>query len=264
MLTAYFDESYNHRTEKNPYDTLIYTAACWLSSEEHWKKFQKKWKAALNSVGVEFFHMKDYESRKGEYEHWSNLKRVGVLKRLHRLMKEHTLYGCSASVSRADYDRIITSELRPYFGKSYYGFNVKACMGQLNEWCNENGHDGPIRYVFAQLTKQGSDLNGIFEQALNDPFLRKALRINSMWEKGDMKVDVPLQSADIIAYEVNKRAVNAASVNLDEQFIRRSLQNLSLDKRFSALYFGREEIERMVFDFKRGQLRTLQTDGHIF
>lgn len=65
--------------------------------------------------------MTDYESRHGEYADWSDLKRVGVLKRLHRIIKDHTLRGITVTVNCDAYDELITGERRRTFGKKYFG-----------------------------------------------------------------------------------------------------------------------------------------------
>ncbi len=106
MLTAYFDESYNHRTEKYPNEPLVYTVGCWLSTAQKWLLFEKKWRLALKKAGVEFFHMTDFEARRGEYGFWSNSKRISVLKELHRIIDKHTIFGCSSSVNCADYNEL--------------------------------------------------------------------------------------------------------------------------------------------------------------
>jgi hypothetical protein len=157
MLAAYFDESYNHRTEKNPKDPLIYTVACCLSTVNRWKKFEKQWRLELNMAGVESFHMKDYEARQGNYRDWSNEKRVKVLKRLHEIMKESILYGCSVSLNKEDFDEKIsdTPLFAHHFGKTYYDFNVRLCVKELNEWCDRYQYTDDLLYVFSELGKQG-------------------------------------------------------------------------------------------------------------
>lgn len=42
-LCAYFDESYNQRTKKEPSVPLIYTVGGYISSVQQWKVFQKEW-----------------------------------------------------------------------------------------------------------------------------------------------------------------------------------------------------------------------------
>lgn len=254
VLTAYFDESYNHRTEKNPHDPLIYTVGCWLSTREQWKKYGKKWASVLRSAEIDSFHMTEYECREGGYKYWNEAKRKGVLRRLHRVMKEHILYGCSASVSRADYDEIITPDMWPVFGKTHYGFDAFVCIQLINAWCDEQGHEGPVHYVFADLAKQGNDLDRVFRRALSDSNIKRQLRMNGMWTKGLMRDVVQLQAADIIAYEINKRAVDDAKRG--EPYLRKSLGNLYLDKNFDAKFYGREELSVLVSKYKRGVIDT--------
>lgn len=265
MLTAYFDESWNHRTDKNQNDPLIYTVACWLSPVEQWKKFSKKWKSALRSAGIEDFHMKEYESRLGEYAEWPDLKRVGVLKRLHRIIKDHTIYGCSFSIDRTAFDELITPDWKRAFAtKSYYGFTVFACLNELSERCDQKGYDERIHHVFAHMKGQGSDLDAIFNYLLKRPRLRDALRLSGTWTKGFAR-DIPqLQAADIVAYEINKHISNIFGGGTRE--IRKSLFNLHLDTRgvFKASYFGREEIAGMMSDFRQGKVRDLEQTAALF
>ena len=47
MLTAYFDESYSHKTLAEPDKPLVYTVAGWVATVEGWRAFRKEWKKAL-------------------------------------------------------------------------------------------------------------------------------------------------------------------------------------------------------------------------
>lgn len=249
VLTAYFDESYNHRTEKYPNEPLVYTVGCWLSSEQKWLLFGKKWRLALKKAGLEFFHMTEFEARRGEYEFLSNSRRVSVLKELHRIIDKHTIFGCSSSVNCADYDELIapTPRYADYFGRSYYDFNVRVCMHKLKDWCNQTGYNGTIHYVFADLAKQGSALDRMFQEVLNHPELKKQFRANGTWSKGLMKDVVQLQAADVVTYELNKRAVDELKAGeTGQRHIRKSLENMHLSKKFAPLYFNREEMTRWI------------------
>lgn len=256
MLVAYIDESYNHRTEKRPHDPLLYTVGCWVSTVEQWKKFNKKWRAALNNAGVEWFHMAAYESRKGEYEFWSNLKRIGVLKRLHRIIKDHVVHGVTVSVNKADYDAVMSAEWKRVLGTTYYSFDVRMVMKYLAEWADDENEPGPIDYVFAELRGQGGELDKIFREMLSKPRDREWLRLSGMWTKGLMQEVTQLQAADVIAYELNKRAVN--HVGTDDKFVRKSLNNLAqgiYQDRLAPLYFGRAELLRLQYEMNRGTPR---------
>lgn len=249
MLTAYFDESYNHRTEKYPDEPLVYTVACWLSSEQKWLLFGKKWRLALRKAGIEFFHMTDFEARRGEYGGWPNSKRVRVLKELHHIIDKHTVLGCASSVNCADHDDLIAPVPRyaEYFGRSYYDFDVRVCMHKLKDWCNRTGYDGTINYVFADLAKQGGALDRVFREVLNDPELKKRFAVRGAWAKGLMRDTVQLQAADVVAYELNKRAVDEIKAGkTGQRHIRKSLENMHLSKKFAPLYFNKEEMTKWI------------------
>lgn len=251
VLTAYFDESYNHRTQKNPDDPLVYTVGCWLSTAQKWLLFGKKWRFALNKAGVDFFHMTDFEARRGEYGLWSNSKRISVLKELHRVIKDHVVFGCSSSVVCADFDAVITTlpQYTHYFGKSYYEFNARVCMHKLKDWFKEKDYDGTVDYVFADLAGQGAALDRMFREALNHPEVKKRFRLSGMWAKGRMREVVQIQAADVVTYELNKRVVDELKAGqTGERHIRKSLENLHLSKNFAPLYFNREEMERMAVE----------------
>lgn len=246
MLTAYFDESYNQRTAKNPNTPLFYTVACWLSTVEQWKKFGKKWTAILHGVGIQNFHMKDYESRQKEYKDWPNAKRIKVLQQLHSAIKQHKVYGCSITVNCNAYDVQVKPLLmyRKHLGMSYYGFCVQRCIMEMNEWCDKKQYPGPIQYMFAELQKQAGALDRIFVEQLRDQELKGKYRLSGTWTKALAACVPQLQAADIIAYEANKWAVEY--MNKGEPVMRKSLENLRLINDFDHYYFGSYEISNLT------------------
>ena len=232
MLTAYLDESYNQPTAKDPNPPLVYTVAGWLSTVEKWSKFGKQWKAELRASGLDSFHMNRFENRIGEYEDWSDNQRHAFLRRLKRIIKENTVYGVSVSINCKDYDELATTAIRRRWGKTYYGFDVRIIMIFLSQWADDNGYDGKIHYVFAQLAKQGGELDRIFSVFLEN---RELFHVSQSWTKALMKDEVRLQAADVIAYEVNKRCVNHALGN--KQFVRKSLDLFQLERNRFALFW---------------------------
>jgi hypothetical protein len=257
VLTAYFDESYNQHTAKNPDDPLLYTVGCWVSTFGQWKKFNRKWRSEIRTAGVDWFHMSEYESRHGDYAAWSDLKRIGVLKRLHRIIKDHTIKGVTVSVNCAHFDEVIkNTSWKKTFGKTPYGFDVRMGLKFIAEWADDNNIQEPINYVFAELKGQGNELDEIFRVCLKNPPVKKWMRLTGMWTKGFMRDVSQLQSADIVAYELNKRAVNEISGN--KKFVRKSLENLAAgiyEKRLAPLYFGRDELLKLIESTKNSRPR---------
>lgn len=244
VLVAYLDESYNHRTEKNPNDPLIYTVAGCLSTVEMWSRFSKQWKSALKSRGLDHFHMAKFESRIGVYGDWGDQTRHAFFRRLKRIIKENTLYNVTLSVNCADYDELVTGDVRTEWGKTYYGFDVRLLLKTFGEWANENDYQGTIQYVFAELKGQGGELDGIFMGCLKDPEVKNRYRLNGMWSKGLMREVVQLQAADVLAYELNKRAVNHFGAGTKR--VRKTLDLFQYDRdRLAPLYISRKEILKL-------------------
>lgn len=249
MLTAYFDESYNQLSEKRPNDPLLFTVGCCLSTVEEWRKLGVRWKSELKrKPRIPFFHMTDYESRHRYFSDWSNVMRVKRLQRFHQIMKDHIKYHFSGTVNRADIDTIFSKRKGKQPLLDYYFFGTVVCMDAISTWCEKNQYDKPIHYVFAHLDKQGSYFDEWFAHCLNTPELRKRYRLASMWARGIMK-DVPqLQAADILAYEMNKRAVNEFGEG--KNFVRKSLDNLNFEN-CDSLYYGIDEIRAVADDINQ-------------
>jgi len=146
VLYAYFDESYNQPTAKRPNDPLVYTVAAYLAPCVQWKKFGRKWKSALRQIDLEDegFHMNKYENRIGVYADWSDLKRIGVIKRLHRIIKDHVVYSCAFSIDSVAFGELVPPELkRDVYAKSCYAFDAFCCMTELSSWCEKMAIQSP-------------------------------------------------------------------------------------------------------------------------
>jgi hypothetical protein len=173
-------------------------------------------------------------------------------------------FGCSFSADIEAFDEIITSDVRRAFvAKTCYGFGAFSCLDELSRRCENNGYENEtIHCVFAHMQKQGSYLDAIFKFAMKRPEVKKALRLGGMWTKGYASEVAQLQAADIVAYKVNRRIVNAFGSG--ELHIRKSLENLHLgyNNRFYAGYFNRGQMQQMVSDWRQGKLRSMVTDAH--
>lgn len=245
MLAAYFDESYSHKP--NP---LVYTVAGYISTVQEWKRFQKEWTRELRRAGVDFFHMTTFEARMknddgkllgvGMYKDWNNEKRVEVIKRLHRTIHRRVMVGIAASVVVADYDEVITPELRPGFGDPHE-FAVIACLKHIRRWGQENGYSEPIAYVFESGSDRQKIVNSSFQHAYLDEEKRREYRIGS-WAFADKRDLNPLQAADVLAYEVMKEQSRRLEKG-NTRPVRRSMENLAKKAHLNEWYFyDREQL----------------------
>lgn len=195
--------------------------------------------------------MNKFESRIGEYGGWSELARHAFLKRLKQVIKKNTVYGVSVSVNCKDYDELAVPQIKKLWGKNYYGFDVRVIMLFLSQWADENNYNGQIHYVFAHLTKQGGELDRIFDDCLSSRSTREQFRLGSGWTRKLARDEVRLQAADYIAYELNKRCLN--HVRGGKQFVRGSLNIFQLDpSRFAPLYMGKPELVKLFKSYHQG------------
>lgn len=232
MLKVYFDESYNHRTAKEPNAPLVYTVAGYLADDELWSAFEQEWSQALMSVGLPFFHMADYESRLNHYEQWPNEQRVEFLQTLHAIINRHVLKGISTSVLLSDYESL-TDEQRYAFGEPHI-YALVNCMKTIARLCDEFDHHEPIDYFFE---------NGVFDGRVREFFstFRRDEIIGYRLGSIDFpsKDCMPLQAADILAYEMTKEMVRSHHAN-NKRPIRKSIRNLAVQGIDEWFYVERE------------------------
>lgn len=239
QLTGYFDESYTHAPAP-----LIYTVGGYVSSVKRWKKFEREWAEALREVDVSFFHMAKFEARKKEYEGWSNEKRVRVLRRLHGIIKERVFVGFACSVNLSDYQEVIkTDELRAYFGNPHV-FVTIACMKTIGAWADGQHFREPIAYVFESGSGHDAEVSRLFANAIRDENQRERYRVGS-FSIQDKRLILPLQAADILAYEVTK-VISWGIDNENMRPVRQSIKNLRLPCFNEWYYYGKVELIELV------------------
>jgi hypothetical protein len=64
MVTAYFDESYNHPKDGST-EPAIYTVACYFGLRENWDAFRGEWNVALREKGLETYRLSYEQVRVG-------------------------------------------------------------------------------------------------------------------------------------------------------------------------------------------------------
>lgn len=200
MLAVYIDDSGTHP------DSDIAVAAGFASEVGHWAAFEADWKAALSVAGIlnEGFHSSEFEAhQKPHFSGWPSAKRDTLQRALVKAITDHALVGVAAAVRKSDYDSLVQGKLRDKLGDHHYTFAVQACLYQLQEWMRYAHYHEPMQYVFDRMSNLNSqnEINTVF----ND-LHQYGVHGNFGIEPGghsfqNRKVFVPLQAADIIAWE---------------------------------------------------------------
>lgn len=235
MFTGYFDESGTHASSP-----VVCVGGC-VSTAEQWSLFQREWKEVLAEAGVEFFHMSEFESRRGPYKDWDNEKRRYVQAKLLKIIQDRVAVGIAAAVVRSDYDKVMTPARR-YTHDGPYAFCASMCFMSTAVWAEDQGYDQSIPYVFEDGALEKKEVREQFENAYKNARARQFYRLISLtW--GDKKEYAQLQAADILVYEIYKQTLR--SIGVESRPPRTSM--LILDKvPMKRRYFDERVLSEMM------------------
>jgi hypothetical protein len=201
MFSVYFDESGTH--DGSP----AVAVAGWISTDVQWERFSRAWTAVLRAAGLNppVFHMTDYESRRGPFSGWHQNKRVRVLQRLQGLIRRRTKQPIAVAVivdafEKGRRERKVAPNMSPY------GFGVVECIKRVGAWADEVGHNEPIAYYFEDGNRWRSHVFTATTVVERTPDYRARFRFGT-WGFGYKDQVIPLQAADILAYEVWKETI---------------------------------------------------------
>jgi hypothetical protein len=234
-----------------------------LAYQPDWDRFRKGWRKVLESKGMRFFHMTDFEFAQNKIIRGDSLPNeekykpyVGwckeedfpaFLQQLHRIINKKTDDGLykmasfTSAVYKSEFDSKLPSELKddPEC-QSYYIFNVANIMKGIAFWCNRNVaryKRNLIHYIFAKGDGEGNNLENWFDHCWNDEGDRYFFRLSKGYSRYprlpyDMQwteAEPALQAADVAAFELGKIAVEVAmrghtNISFDE--LRKSIPSL--------------------------------------
>ena len=198
-LTAYYDESGTHD------DSDRVVLAGFIAESERWLAFEPQWKQALvdfelplDKEGLRHFHMVDFANRAPPYHKWTEPVRRERLNRLLDLIKDHAEASVAVVVPRLSYEAATTPTERK-LTQGPYGFAALTAFAVMQ---NVMVDDAYVTCYFEDGVKNAGDMISIYQDAkkLDAPEIRHILSISLQ----DKRRFVPLQAADILAYEIYK------------------------------------------------------------
>jgi hypothetical protein len=215
MFTAYFDESGIHG------GSLTLSVAGYLSSDLLWGQFEEEWQSVLNREGLPYFHMVEFENRQGYYRAWDEQRRHSVLRDLFGIIQRNTIIPIASSLKLED-ARFLDDYQPP---NSPYTFCVQECMKKVGQWAWACGYSGNVAYVFEHGAGYGNELDQLRKIIAADETRKRRLCFGS-WVFGDKKEILPLQAADILAYESYKEMLSGVVPDERQRPTRTSLRLL--------------------------------------
>ena len=118
MLSAYYDESGTDRSRAS-----ALTVAGYISTVEKWANFQIEWQKMLDGEGLEYFHMTDLESLKGQFSAsngWDKKRQIRVIQQSHDIIKRNTLQEFESSLDWSACDETIVSYTGKHTPPAYF------------------------------------------------------------------------------------------------------------------------------------------------
>jgi hypothetical protein len=211
------------------------TVGASLARPSDWRGWTKRWNVAQRPIKV--FHSVDCANFAGEFRGWDIERRDAFVIRLLDVMSEGDFPGVAIGIQMDEFRRAMAGrdDLRATFGTPY-----AACF----QWV--------VQTVLNVSTELGSEERIGFVHECND-YKHEALE-SFGWVKrnanprrrvigllfADKREYVPLQAADMLAYEGNKRMRGPSRAP------RRPWQRLNPDDRIIAMHYGRENMGDLI------------------
>jgi hypothetical protein len=215
MLTAYFDDSG---------DGEVAVVAGYLSSVKMWEEFGDKWTKFLQKNNVNQMHRSQLESFKGEFEGWIPDQRTEFVKAAHVIIRRYTYVPVGIAIIKKDLEAVFppghsAREFR------FYSWCIHGCLAALGKWSKAHKKQDPISFVFEAGTEGRDQVDKTFASLYRNPEIRSpdACKIES-WSFAGKNV-LPLQAADVVAYELFKLVKNVG-VDQGKRKIRYSALDL--------------------------------------
>lgn len=218
-LTVYLDESGVHR------DSKAVTLAGFVSTPDRWVSFEREWREALDDYGLPSFHMVDFAAGRGPYSHWQNAQHRIRFGRLLEIIKAHVMYGVGIGVPTEPYHRLFSPEAKAHVGGPY-GFAASVAFLEFSYQLPEVVEDPWLAYVFESGQPGIDQIAKSFQYNEQVPEQKADLRLLSLAFQNKLDF-VPLQAADILAYELFRHLPAQLGLVERPEVPRRNLQLLS-------------------------------------
>jgi len=238
FLRAYMDESGTH--DGSP----VTSVGLCLAKPSTWSRWTKRWNAEKGQIKV--FHASDCANLRGEFKGWKPNERDEFVKNLLRVIPELEILSCVVGFSNGD-----LSEVLKRYPKFQFAFDdpYEACftiaLGLVLDELNVVGTNDRFAIIHEDNDKKGALCRCV-------DFIRGEARHqnrNISITFAAKKEAVPLQAADIFAYEGNKRLRNPEGPE------RRAWRAINPNRDNVQLsYYGRKEIEKWLGALNRGEI----------
>ena len=239
MLTAYMDESGIHEGSN------ICAIAGFMGTEEEWSILERRWKTVIRNAGISAFHMAEFESRHGEFQGWSELRRKSLLRELVETIKARDLHGVGSALVVADYNLLSEGDRkyithnnpdRPYF------LCFQHCIVESAHHADNLPPEEKVGFVFDRQHDFAAEAKRLYNDMKDQIEWENRHRLADALAFASKRGTVQLQAADLAAYECYKHLDN--KLCHPERAMRWPMNQIR--RRFRAKYFDSSAFEALL------------------
>lgn len=213
MYGAFIDDSGSHT------QSPLMILAALVARKKQWDNFSDEWQAGLDADGrIDYFKSYEAITLTGCFEGLTRKEATAKTDMLTDITLKHIFYGMLSAVHWRDFAEIIQgSGVRPkgqmkYFVRHPYFIcfhDVISCVGQAH--MNLRNY-GKVDFMFDNQGKWGDRCIRLFNEL--KPNMPQPLRdVLGEAHQGDDKVYLPLQAADLIAWQMRNKNLVAGKLS---------------------------------------------------
>ena len=230
VLKIFMDESGVH------HGSPVVTVAAYFGRPKTWKAFTIDWNRAKGPIKV--FHATDCANLRGEFAGWNESERNEYVAKLLPVLPRHKIVGVAIGFDLPALEAAMSSQpgLMATFGNPYTAcFRLAARM--IVDTVEKMGSNESLAFVHENndYQKEAQDAFDFVDRGRTKHFGPMSLTYGA---KADY---VPLQAADVLAYESNKR------IRDPSKKMRRAMEAINPDdKHCTVLHFPKEKMPILI------------------
>ena len=235
MLKAYMDESGTH--DGSP----VVTVGLYFGKPA-WRNWTRDWN--LNKRPIKVHHSVDCHNRDGEYEGWDRPTRDAYCARLLPVISRHNIMGVAIGIHMHRFNDAIKPhpELREMFGTPYtacFQWTVQTFLQMLDE----SSIDQRVAF-FHESNDYREEAEAAFAYIDKLTWLRKKPITLTFGSKADF---VPLQAADVLAYEPNHKLRDPSKpTRIPWEIINPGADADKSESRIRLMHYGKDNMSELV------------------
>jgi hypothetical protein len=144
MFTVHIDDSGTDPNQAVAIATALIVPASRIVA------LDREWRALIEKEDFPDFHMSVCVARnkKSHFADWDNDKQQRVISRVRQIGKKYGSRAFSLTVHKADYDAVVTDELREFAGTFHYTWAIRNMIGLLDGWAKLKNVTLPFEYIY--------------------------------------------------------------------------------------------------------------------